>query len=135
MATEPSVLGFANRWYPLACRTAQSISLKADLPIRVVTSPLFVATKLEAFHGRGGGDLHESRDLEDVIAVVDGREELVAEAAASDPDVRAFLATELGALQAMPGFRSAVAGHLPPDAVSQARVDVVLDRIAAICRG
>src|ERR1700682_5225818 len=47
--------------------------------IRVVTAAFFVATKLEAFKGRGKGDFFGSRDLEDLISVVDGRATLVAE--------------------------------------------------------
>jgi hypothetical protein len=38
-------------------------------------SVAFVATKLEAFASRGGGDFLTSHDLEDVLNIVDGREE------------------------------------------------------------
>jgi hypothetical protein len=37
----------------------------------------FVATKFEAFHGRGNNDHLASHDLEDIITVVDGRPELM----------------------------------------------------------
>ena len=35
---------------------AQETELEAGLRIRVVTAPYFIATKLEAFRGRGRGD-------------------------------------------------------------------------------
>ena len=40
-----------------------------------------IATKIEAFRGRGGDDHQLSHDLEDLVAVVDGRPELIAEIA------------------------------------------------------
>lgn len=70
------MLGFSNRWYPTAIETAQTLSI-AGHDVRVVTPALFVATKLEAFHGRGRDDIFASHDLEDIIAVVDGRPEIV----------------------------------------------------------
>ncbi|MBI5083448.1 MAG: hypothetical protein HZB13_02475, partial [Acidobacteria bacterium] len=58
------VLGFTNRWYKQAVRDAQEVRLAEDLIIRVVTCPLFLATKFEAFLTRGKGDLYASHDLE-----------------------------------------------------------------------
>jgi hypothetical protein len=110
------------------------VELEPDLSIRLVTAPLFVATKLEAFRDRGAGDLFGSRDLEDVIAVLDGRLELPDEVASAHADVRRYLVTSLGELRALPGFRDALQGHLPSDATSVARTSIVLDRIDAICR-
>lgn len=87
MPTDERILGFSNRWYPVAINTAQVIDIGRNAA-RIVTPPLFVATKLEAFHGRGAGDVFRSHDLEDIAAVVDGREELIDEIAAANGDVR-----------------------------------------------
>ncbi len=57
----------------------KTVRLSADLKIRVVMAPYFIATKLEAFKGRGKGDFFGSHDLEDLVAVVDGRDTLVTE--------------------------------------------------------
>ena len=76
MPTDATVLGFINRWYPAAIETAQTFHI-AGHNVRVVTPALFIATKLEAFHGRGGDDVVASHDLEDIISVVDGRSEIV----------------------------------------------------------
>ena len=51
--------------------------VEPGLRIRVVTAPYFVATKLEAFRGRGRGDYISSHDLEDLLAVIDGRDVIV----------------------------------------------------------
>ena len=56
MPTDASVLGFSNRWYPAAIETAQ-VQAIAGYDVRIVTPALFIATKLEAFHGRGANDV------------------------------------------------------------------------------
>jgi hypothetical protein len=73
---------------------AEERELEKDLKIRLVAPVYFCASKLEAFAGRGKDDFHASRDLEDLIAVVDGRAELVGEIQAAASDVRSYLATE-----------------------------------------
>ena len=83
MPTDASVLGFSNRWYPAAIETAQ-VHLIAGHDVRIVTPPLFIATKLEAFHGRGANDVAASHDLEDIVTLVDGRPEIVPEIADTD---------------------------------------------------
>ncbi len=69
MPTDERILGFSNRWYPTAINTAQSLQI-VGRAVRIVTPALFIATKLEAFHGRGGDDVFVSHDLEDIVAVV-----------------------------------------------------------------
>lgn len=73
------VLGFSNRWYPYAVETVVSVDLGQGVVIRLVSAVAFVATKLEVFASRRGGDFLTSHDLEDVLNIVDGREELVGE--------------------------------------------------------
>jgi hypothetical protein len=100
--------------------------------VRVVAPALFIATKLVAFHGRGGNDVVASHDLEDVIAVVDGRPEIVAEVAAAAVDVRAYIGTELMALLANRDFTEALAGFLLPDPASQARRGLLEARLRSM---
>ncbi len=97
MPTDAAVLGFSNRWYPTAIETAQTFGI-AGLDVRVLTPALFIATKLEAFHGRGGDDVFASHDLEDIIAVVDGRPEIVDDVAAAAGDVRGYIGREIQVL-------------------------------------
>jgi len=98
MPDHDEVLGFSNHWYPLALQTAEPVSLGEDLTIRVVTPPLFVATKLEAYKGRGEGDPLSSHDIEDILNLVDGRPELLDEVRAADSALQAYIAAELSEL-------------------------------------
>lgn len=132
MPTDASILGFSNRWYPAAIATAQVHSI-AGCAVRIVTPPLFIATKLEAFHGRGASDVFASHDLEDIVTLVDGRPTIVAEVAAADAAVRDYIAAEIRALLNNPDFTEALPGFLLPDAGSQARRRFVEERLRALC--
>lgn len=132
MPTDPGVLGFSNRWYPEAITHAIDHELEPGLAIRVVTSPYFCATKISAFHGRGEGDYAGSHDLEDFLAIVDGRPELVAEIRAAADDVRSYLAAEVRQLLDAQAFHDVVPGCLTPDPASQARLPLLVSRLGAI---
>ena len=135
MPTDPSILGFANRWYPAALVDAESTHLPSGRIIRSLTPAYFLATKLEAFHGRGQGDYWRSHDMEDIVCVIDGRPEIVAEVAACAGELRAWLQAEFSALHADPMFAEAIAGFLPGDPVSQARAPRIRQRIWALAAG
>jgi len=92
MPVQPEVLGFTNRWYPYAVETAERVDLGEGARIRLVSAVAFVATKLEAFASRGHGDFLSSHDLEDVLNIVDGREELTGEIADAPIEVREAVA-------------------------------------------
>ena len=79
MPTDARILGFGNRWYTPAVEHAAKIQLPSGKSIRMVSAPYFLITKLEAFDGRGGGDYLASHDIEDIIAVLDGRPSIVDE--------------------------------------------------------
>jgi predicted nucleotidyltransferase len=131
MPTDEKILGFANRWYPPAVATAAIVNV-TGARIRLITAPYFIATKLVAYHGRGGGDIAGSHDLEDLIAVVDGRKELVDELAGAAADVRDFIAAEIRLLLDSRVFQDALPGFLLPDATSQARLPPLLERLRAL---
>jgi hypothetical protein len=129
MPLDEDILGFSNRWYRAAMEGAELHRLSPDLDVRVVTAPYFLATKLEAFRGRGGGDIVASKDLEDVVTVLDGRPSLVAEVREEPAELIAFLRGEIDQLIANPRFEDALSGYLLPDVVSQSRSRLVLERL------
>jgi predicted nucleotidyltransferase len=135
MPTLPEVLGFSNRWYPVAVSTAWPATLPSGHIVQVITASAFIATKLEAFAGRGQGDYLFSHDMGDVISVIDGRDTLLTELANAPPELRAYITTSLAEMLAIREFRDSLIGHLPGDAASQARVpDLILrlQKLAAL---
>lgn len=128
MPTEGDVLGFTNRWYSLAAKTALESALPNGLIVRHVSPPLFIATKIESFNGRGGGDfLHH--DIEDILNIVDGRPELVEEVLAAPQEVREFIEEEIDDLLAKEEFTEVLPWHLQPLLTEQARTQIVLERL------
>lgn len=137
MPVDSDILGFANRWYPLAVQTAREVALPAGMTIRLIGAPCFLATKFEAFADRGRGDLLGSHDLEDVVNVVDGRLELVSEITLSDPELRQYLAAQCRALLAVPAFIDALSGMVFPDESLAERVKLLVlrfEQIGALCK-
>lgn len=128
------ILGFSNRWYPLALETAVPVQLPSGREIRLVNAPVFVATKLEAFAGRGKGDYLSSHDLEDLLAIIDGRATLFDECQASVLELRAYLAERFDMLLKTTAFVDALSGHLPGDAASQARLPDLLVKLQQIAK-
>ncbi len=128
MPVDPAVLGFSNRWYPYAMATANPVMLADGLSIRMVTAVAFVATKLEAFASRGGGDILASHDLEDVLNIVDGREEFADELAAAPSDVRHAVRNAITALLANTDFLNALPGLV----AEPERAGIVEERLRAM---
>ena len=132
MPAQGEILGFSNSWYPLALETAQPQGLPSGRSIRIVTAPVFLATKLEAFRGRGKGDFLFSHDLEDLMAVVDGRASLLQECRLSPPELLNELASQFHELLNTSAFLEALPAFLPRDQASQQRLPDLLKVLLAI---
>jgi hypothetical protein len=133
MPTTPGILGFSNRWYPATMAQAQRHQFPDGPSIRLISSACFLATKLEAFANRGRGDFL-SHDLEDVIAVIDGRPTIEKEVESAMPEVRDFLARELARLLTNDGFVESLSGQLRGDSAGQARLPRLKARLYRIAR-
>lgn len=128
MPTDERILGFTNRWYRHALDSAEPYRLAPGLTIRLVTPAMFVATKLEAYRGRGNSDPLTSRDLEDLINLADGRADLVEHVSNAVLDARAYISAQITALLHDRRFEDAVQGNVRnPD-----RASLVFERLDAI---
>lgn len=131
MPIDPSILGFSNKWYEVALETAENYSIGEDIVIRLLTPPLFIATKFEAYIGRGNNDLLASNDIEDILNLFDGREELVLEIQQADEAIQTYVARQLEELQKDEYFQYTVESVTRN---SPGRDKILYDRIAAVCR-
>lgn len=132
MPTRPEILGFGNEWYQPALDAAVAVELPSGKRIRMVTAPYFLVTKLAAFDSRGKGDYVASHDMEDIVAVLDGRPEITNEVKRADEVLRKHLMTRFAALLRDTKFVASLPGHLPGDTASQARAPLVMERITEI---
>lgn len=132
MPTNPDILGFGNDWYAIAADNTFEYRLANGKSIQVVTAPYFFITKIEAFEGRGNGDFISSHDIEDMIAVLEGRPELLEDIASADEGIKSALADKFKALLDDTKFMESIPGHLPGDSVSQQRVPYITNLIKKI---
>jgi hypothetical protein len=93
--------------------------------------PYFIATKLEAFYGRGHGD-YMSHDMEDIVNVIDGRPEITREIAQQRGAVAAYLRNEFDELISDNLFLQALPLHFLPNSLEQQRVPLLLARLREI---
>lgn len=132
MPTDPDILGFSNRWYPLAVSSASSYKLPGGEEIRLIAAPVFVATKFEAHADRGAADLLASHDLEDIVNVIDGRPGLLDEITASPSELREYLTERCGDLLATSLFADYLPGLIASGDDQADRAQLVYERIRTI---
>ena len=132
MPTDAGILGFGNQWFASAMEHSRNIELSDGMKIRIVSAPYFLMTKLEAFEGRGNGDYLMSRDIEDIVAVLDGRPEIRNELRQADPVLAQAIAERCSALLKEARFIDALPGHMPAGESSSGRVSMLLDTVRAI---
>lgn len=126
MTTTSKAAGFSDPWYAEAFATAETITLPDGTFIRIVRAPIFIATKLSAWHDRGKGDYY-AEDIEDILAVIDGRSALLDEIRESSSEIQCFFAEEFRRLLADDEFLDCVPGHLGGDTVAYQRADKVMN--------
>lgn len=132
MPVRGEILGFSNVFYPVAVETAVHREIAEGLTIRLISAPCFLATKLEAFKDRGYNDFMGSSDLEDVIAVMDGRPEVVDEIGDSPAPVKTFLVAVFAALLEEDDFLESLSGHIEGGGENPERVSIFLERVRTI---
>lgn len=128
MPTDERVLGFANRWYPLAAATGRLVLLPSSTPIHLIAAPAFLATKFEAFLTRGGSDLLVSHDFEDIVNVVEGCATIEFDMAGAQEEVRNYLSARFSDVIAAPDFESILPGLLAYDDLHEQRLQTVRRR-------
>jgi predicted nucleotidyltransferase len=131
MPTDGTFLGLNTAWFKEALATATEQEF-AHTRIKLVSPAAFLATKYVAFHDRGDGDYYASHDLEDLVTVFDGRENIAAEVDQAGPELRSYVIAAVRALVADPRFNEALPGHLPPDRASQQRLPKLRAKLQAV---
>jgi predicted nucleotidyltransferase len=94
MPTEGNVLGFNNQWYPGGVGNKIPKTLPNGNEIFMFSPEYYVASKFEAHNDRGGDDLRQSRDFEDIIYILDNCTSILEDIRNADEDVKNYLKTE-----------------------------------------
>ena len=99
MPTTPDSIGFSNQWYPEGFKNAIDYKIDDNNVVKILSSPYFIATKLEAFKGRGGGDGRTSQDFEDIVYVLENRGAIWKELNSSRKEIKNYIINELKELK------------------------------------
>lgn len=91
MPTEPAILGFSNSWYRAGIHQAVSYTLPGGTPICIFPAVYLLASKIEAFRGRGRNDFYGSHDLEDIMLLLDGCIEIEDKVNHAAADVKTYI--------------------------------------------
>jgi len=112
MPTYPAILGFTNRWYKEGIQQKIKIQLDEHMSAYIFSAPYFIASKMEAFIGRGRGDFFASHDLEDIIYILDNRSTIQKEIIEAPESVREYLLEHFKKLKSNSLFEEALLGHV-----------------------
>ncbi len=132
ITTIQSAGGFTNKWYVEGFE--KSVTVKAgSTEINIFRVEYYIASKLEAFKGRGEGNLITSRDFEDIVYVFDGRKDISDDLLAAGGDVKEYLKKELSALIGNSDIEEALNAHVG-FAGTVGRADRILEIFKVISR-
>lgn len=131
MPTDTSILGFSNPWYQRGFDDAVSFKLPDGTSIRIFALAHFVLSKWEAFRDRGRDDPTISHDLEDLVAVLDGRTTAEVELEAASDHEREALRSMCNTFVSSAILMEAIEGHLGPGESGRfPRLEALLNKLS-----
>lgn len=129
MPVDESILGFSNRFYTLAFEHAATLTLPSGRNARCVPPAILIATKLDAFGNPRrdfGGDHLASADMNDIVALLVGRDGIERDIASAPLEIRAALADWAKSMTLQQIDDAALNYALPGE------FEAVRDRVAAL---
>jgi predicted nucleotidyltransferase len=112
MPVSAEVLGFSNKWYAPGFKQAVDFKIDELHTVKIFPAAYFIASKLEAFKTRGKNDGRTSSDFEDIVFVLNYRNEIWKELQEADEVVRKYLKDEFRKLLAGTYIDEWIAVHL-----------------------
>jgi len=131
MPTDENVLGFSNKWYVEGIENKITKILPDGTEIFVFSPEYYLATKFEAHKGRGGNDLRQSHDFEDIIYILDNCTDLLDSIAKTNLSVKTYLREECQSLLENDSLTEGIESALPFGSDSD-RTEMIEDLIRDI---
>ena len=124
MPTDEKFYSFANRWYAPGVKSRQPYQLPNGRTIYIMSPMFFIATKLEAMSDRGGDDLRGSKDLEDVVYVLNACPDFMERFARETNDtLKKFIAEQFARLLQRPNIQEEIPCAMPSG--DEDRADII----------
>ncbi|NJK96685.1 MAG: hypothetical protein HC905_18770 [Bacteroidales bacterium] len=131
MPSDSEVLGFSNIWYDEGIENKISKTLPDGTEIFVFPPEYYLAAKIEAHIGRGGNDLRQSHDFEDIIYILDNCSELLESISNANESVKAYLKEECSKLLKNEGLTEGIESALPNGSEEEA-TEIIIELIQNI---
>ena len=128
MPTDESVLGFSNRWYKEGFSNLETYQVDERTTVNIFSPAYFIASKLEAYKGRGNNDGRTSQDFEDIVFVLDNRKAIWQELNESTPVLKRYLQEEWRYLLSNTNIEEWLSVHLEYNTAT-ARARVILNEL------
>lgn len=112
MPTVPEAIGFSNKWYPEGFAHAVPYHLDDTMSIQIFSLPYFIASKIEAFKGRGQNDYRFSTDFEDIVFVFENAPTIEDALVNAPENVKNYLKEEFKKWLDDPDFLEGLTVHL-----------------------
>jgi hypothetical protein len=125
MATDEAVLGFSNKWYKEGFANLIKCRIDERTEINIFSAPYFIASKIEAFKGRGNNDGRLSQDFEDIVTLLDNRKAIWSEIEGTTDNLNRYLIVEFSALLYNPYLEEWITAHLE-HATATARANKII---------
>jgi predicted house-cleaning noncanonical NTP pyrophosphatase (MazG superfamily) len=131
MPTDSNVLGFTNIWYDEGVDNKIIKTLPDGTEIFVFPPEYYLAAKFEAHRGRGGNDLRQSHDFEDIIYIFDNCPEIVENIRNANQTVKNYLKQECRNLLGNDNLTEGIETALPYGS-DEENTDIILELINRI---
>lgn len=131
MPTDSNVLGFTNIWYDEGVNNKIIKTLPDGTEIFVFPPEYYLAAKFEAHRGRGGNDLRQSHDFEDIIYIFDNCPEIVENIRNANQTVKNYLKQECRNLLGNDNLTEGIETALPYGS-DEENTDIILELINRI---
>ena len=134
MSTDPKILGFSNKWYVEGIENKISRILPNGTEIFIFPPEYYIAVKFEAHKSRGGKDLRQSHDFEDIIYIIDNCPNLMDDIANANESVKTFLKQECISLMENNYLIEGIESVLPfgSDSDSTEKIQDIIQSIAEL---
>lgn len=112
MPTDDAALGFTNKWYPDGFRNSIEVTIHDGVSIAIFSLPFFIASKWEAFKGRGKNDYRTSKDFEDLVYIFENVDNLKEQLEEAPLYLREYLRNEFSEIIATRKFEEGLYSHV-----------------------
>ena len=131
MPTDEKILGFSNRWYLEGIENKIIKALPDGTEIFIFPPHYYLGAKFEAHRSRGGNDLRQSHDFEDLVYILDNCPDLLNGINNSNDGIREYIKNECQNLQINIAVTEGIESALPYGSGDQ-RVEIIENLIRNI---